>query len=160
MPKEHIDTAKYHPVTGEPLPEEPKRIEASGGAYITRPGSDQIPIDKPEQIPIQTVPIPTKTVEPIKLTYAYVGNCPHCRSTVKTLEMDVGKSHVAVAYCTNCDKQLESQNVKRLEVKENAKRARKETKEGGQEKVRDDNQRKSKKVHIRRTKKNRVETKK
>lgn len=140
MPKEHIDVAKYHPVTGEPLDPIPSqtKIPASGGAYISRPGNDELPVNeaKPKQISIQTTPVSPQHPQSIKLTYAYIGNCPNCLAPVKTLEADVLNKHVAIAYCTNCDKQIESQTVKRLEVKKDAKSNGGETKARGSKKVR------------------------
>lgn len=51
---------------------------------------------------------------PIVLTYRYTGTCPDCNKEVSTLELDIKDTHAVVAYCANCNKQLQSREEKDL----------------------------------------------
>lgn len=62
---------------------------------------------------VVTTPEPPKP-EPIKLTYLYIGQHDKCMGQVKTLEVDVKDSHVVLAYCQNCNIQIESREEKKL----------------------------------------------
>lgn len=53
---------------------------------------------------------------PVRLTYKYEGNCD-CGSNVETLFVEVDgskKSHVCIAWCPGCKKQLQTRSVPKL----------------------------------------------
>ena len=69
-------------------------------------------IDSPQPHTITTAKPPTIITEkkPLELTYKYIGNCENGHS-VSTLEMDVEEKHFVVAFCLQCNKQVESREV-------------------------------------------------
>lgn len=70
-------------------------------------------IKPPVAQPTKPQTIPEKQLEPIQLTYKYIGNCPNGHS-ISTLEMDVEGKHFVVAYCLAESKQIESREVVNL----------------------------------------------
>lgn len=145
-----------HPVTGEPLGS-PRIVKRDGtGAYVTK--GEQFQGEESRPIPLIAQPKPIER-KPIKLTYKFEGNCKTCGSQVKTLEMDVARSHFVVAYCVNCDATIEERKVAKLGVSQGAKKVGAEAKKTGKKEVRNVNKRRGKKVHIRDTKGHRVDTK-
>lgn len=71
--------------------------------------------------PKPTVAQPTKpqtpSAQPIQLTYKYTGACENGHQ-VATLETDVENKHFAIAYCLQCNKQVESREVANLKKME------------------------------------------
>lgn len=63
----------------------------------------------------QTQPVDTVASTPLKLEYVYKGKCPVCSATqVRTIELDVAKKHFCVAYCNQCQRQIEEKEVVKL----------------------------------------------
>lgn len=68
--------------------------------------------------PVKTpnLPPPPKP-EPVKLTYTWIGSCPHCNVPIETIPLDIDartKSIVVIAWCPSCKKKLEQQEVAKL----------------------------------------------
>lgn len=85
-----------------------KGFDEDPNPYIpttTRPKSP-LPQEQPKNPPSSVPQIP-------KLTYQYQGTCDKGH-TVSTLEIDIGKKHVCVAFCASCNKQVMSQEVPSL----------------------------------------------
>ena len=53
--------------------------------------------------------------EPLELKYVWTGVHAVCNSSPKTIMLHVGESEFAVAFCINCDKELEKREVIPLE---------------------------------------------
>lgn len=62
-------------------------------------------------------PRPVTEKKPITLTYKYTGQ-DEVGHDVATLETDVADKHFAIAYCLQCNKQIESREVANLRQKE------------------------------------------
>lgn len=88
------------------------------------PSEVSVEENKAEEVvgkPRETNPLEGKSEEKfsIELKYIYEGRCG-CGTPVKTLELDVGsdnlknKSHLVIAYCLNCNKQIKERVVAKL----------------------------------------------
>lgn len=72
---------------------------------------------KPQETTVKDSPPdasnPVAQKKPILLTYSYTGDCDNGHG-VSTLEMDVEGKHFCIAFCLQCNKQIESKEVANL----------------------------------------------
>jgi hypothetical protein len=103
---------KAHEMTGHQtrpdkvLPVDPRGDHPSA----TELKAGKVPVKKPDTLPPPPVD-PEQPPKPLKLQYAWTGQCPTCRDSVKTIEIEMGGHNVIVAYCVRCDKKLLQQQV-------------------------------------------------
>ena len=71
----------------------------------------------PKNVPIEyeSIKITPPKQEPLELKYVWTGVHAVCNSSPKTIMLHVGESEFAVAFCINCDKELEKREVIPLE---------------------------------------------
>lgn len=86
---------------------DPLQIEAQVKASKSQP---EISSTSPIEPQAETKP------EPIILEYHYLGTCPTCKTPVRTLvvEADTKDKVSVIAFCTNCNKQLETQKEAKI----------------------------------------------
>ena len=49
--------------------------------------------------------------QPLRLIYHWVGECPMCLTEAKTIEVELDKTNMEIAYCLHCDKKLTQKEV-------------------------------------------------
>ena len=121
----HNDIPDVHPVTGEPIAV--KVVKSNGaGAYTTRQteiGEPDAGANVVEKLPSRNRPMSAQEIraqkesdQPVPLTLEYVwkGTCPTCVNPVHTLQVNVAKKFVAIAYCSTCGINVAEKIVRRL----------------------------------------------
>ena len=81
---------------------------------VTEAQSSSNQLTPPVIIPsIITVPfnIPTPAIKEIKLQYLYQGDCPDCRTPVRTIMVEAKGELIASAFCISCNKVLKQLTV-------------------------------------------------
>ncbi len=87
-----------HPRPVKVLPKDPRGDHPS--ATELKAKKEEV---KVEPIPVVPVVVP---LVPLTLKYQYVGQCPICRGDVKSIEVELGKKNLMIAYCIRDDKKL------------------------------------------------------
>ena len=74
----------------------------------------QINKPKPKKVVVVEKPEPKKKLEPLKLTYRWIGQCSVCGGQVETLDIAIRNDFFIVAWCSSCHKKLSQRKVVKL----------------------------------------------
>lgn len=55
-----------------------------------------------------------KKAVPPKLTYQWKGECPTCYSYLETIDMEIDKKYIVVAFCATCKKEVTYKAVEKI----------------------------------------------
>ncbi len=92
----------------KPLPLPIKEVKPS--LTEQRAGMKDKPAEGATPVP-PTVPEKPVEVPPLRLEYKWIGRHKDCNTEVKTIQVDLGKKAMVIAYCINCDRKLEQEEV-------------------------------------------------
>lgn len=109
---------KQQPPKNYPSATEMKAIKEKGQI----PGRFSVALEKSAPAP------PPPPIKIIKLKYAFEGECPDCRTPIKTLKVSFESKDAIIGFCINCNKELLKQFVIPINKQFPAKEKKKKTK--------------------------------